>query len=158
GDGEGRVGRAAVVPIDLSDLRSVESATERLRESGNKLDVVVFNAAVVPVETQLTAQGLESSFGVNYFGHFFLAKQLLDKDLFVSPSSPGGSRPRLVVVSSEMHKMATPLEEEEVGKVKQFSMSGAMDRYAHSKICLTTFAARLAQAESERVQVLIYDP
>tara|TARA_R110002050_G_scaffold53417_3_gene121474 strand:- start:1837 stop:2934 length:1098 start_codon:yes stop_codon:yes gene_type:complete len=148
------VGSGTLVPLDLSDLKSVDAV---ISEISHPLDVVILNAAVIPMETTLSSQGFELSFAVNYLGHYYLTSLLRSHSLFTKVS-PHGSRPKLIVITSEMHKMATELTTEEIGHVKEFGMSGSLERYAHSKICLTTSTVQMAQQDHEVLEVLLYDP
>jgi len=59
-----------VKPLDLSDLRSVDSFTAAWTEP---LHILINNAGVMALpERQKTPQGFELQFGTNYLGHFAL--------------------------------------------------------------------------------------
>eukprot|EP00008_Paramoeba_atlantica_P007404 CAMPEP_0201477562 /NCGR_PEP_ID=MMETSP0151_2-20130828/2559_1 /ASSEMBLY_ACC=CAM_ASM_000257 /TAXON_ID=200890 /ORGANISM="Paramoeba atlantica, Strain 621/1 / CCAP 1560/9" /LENGTH=357 /DNA_ID=CAMNT_0047858325 /DNA_START=115 /DNA_END=1185 /DNA_ORIENTATION=- len=152
-------GSAELWPLDLSDLSSIEKCVERFLKHEILLDVVIFNAAVVPSETRLTKDGFEESFGVNYLGHFHLSQLLLSSSII----RQDGSWPsRVIFVISEMHRMANPLKEEDIGCVKEYGMAGSLERYAHSKICLATYAvefsSRLEQQQQQNIDIFLYDP
>ena len=91
-------GHASTLKIDLGDLvRSVAmhspplcnfvSATNMqgsVRTAISALtsyDAVVLNAGIAPQETQLTPQGLESAFQVNYLSHYYLLREMLQRKL-----------------------------------------------------------------------------
>jgi len=114
------------------------------------------NAAVVQSQLILTEQGFESTFGVNYLGHYYFTKLLLHHQLIRSSSQ---ATPKIIIVTSEMHQISKPLVENELGCVTDFSISSSLEAYAYSKLCLTTFAVELAQRlQSHSISVSLYDP
>lgn len=86
-----------VVPLDLSDLESVRTITDRLPADVDHLDLLMNNAGVMAVPLSRTPQGFELQMGTNHLGHFALTAQLLPLLL----SAPA---PRVVTVSSFGHK------------------------------------------------------
>jgi NAD(P)-dependent dehydrogenase (short-subunit alcohol dehydrogenase family) len=67
--------------------------------AGNRLDVLVNNAGLVMSRRTETADGFETTFGVNHLGHFHLTNLLLDRLRASAPS-------RVVVLASDAHKFA----------------------------------------------------
>lgn len=61
------------------------------------LHILICNAAVFGLAWTKTEDGIESTFGVNHLGHFYLVKLLED---ILCSSSPA----RVVVLSSETHR------------------------------------------------------
>ncbi|CAF1367692.1 unnamed protein product, partial [Rotaria sordida] len=59
--------------LDLSDLSSVKKFAEKI----DKLDILINNAGVAKQNKELTKDGLESTFGTNHIGHFYLTQLLL---------------------------------------------------------------------------------
>src|SRR3954467_8278667 len=60
----------SVGALDLAELASVRSFARRLLADHDRLDVLINNAgAIHPTRTE-TADGFESTFGVNHLGHF----------------------------------------------------------------------------------------
>jgi NAD(P)-dependent dehydrogenase (short-subunit alcohol dehydrogenase family) len=86
-----------VVPLDLSDLRSVAAAAALVAELVDHLDVLLNNAGVMAVPLARTAQGFELQMGTNHLGHFALTGHLLPL-LLAAPA------PRVVTVSSTGHR------------------------------------------------------
>lgn len=63
--------------LDLADLNSVREIGLRLKERGVPINMLVNNAGLMsPPSLQLTAQGHEAQFGVNYLSHFALTAAL----------------------------------------------------------------------------------
>ncbi len=87
------------LPLDLTDLATVETAAETLATRHGHLDVVMANAGVMGAPLQWTVDGFELHMGVNHLGHFALVGRLL-------PLLEAATDPRLVVVSSSMHRIA----------------------------------------------------
>jgi NAD(P)-dependent dehydrogenase (short-subunit alcohol dehydrogenase family) len=85
-----------LLPLDLSDLNSVQKAARLYRERYTRLDVLLNNAGIITSVLEKTAQGFERQFGVNHLGHYLLTRLLLD----MVQAAP---EPRIVNVSSHLH-------------------------------------------------------
>jgi NAD(P)-dependent dehydrogenase (short-subunit alcohol dehydrogenase family) len=73
-------------PLDLASLQSVSAFAARMRQAGEKIDVLINNAGVMsPPGRETTAEGHELQLGVNHLGHFALTAGLL-------PLLRGGAR------------------------------------------------------------------
>jgi len=88
-----------VVALDLADLGSVRRCAAEVLERSDRLDVLVDNAGLVMSRRTETADGFETTFGVNHLGHFLFTNLLLERLRASAPS-------RVVVVSSHAHKQA----------------------------------------------------
>jgi light-dependent protochlorophyllide reductase len=88
--------RCTVMPMDLASLASVRAFTDDFRAVDlPPLHAIVCNAGVQVVSgTEITADGVELTFGVNHLGHFALVQGLLGE--LVRPA-------RILVVSSGTH-------------------------------------------------------
>ncbi|MGW7410964.1 oxidoreductase [Streptomyces sp. NPDC054863] len=82
--------------LDLADLDSVRSFSERFLETGRALDLLINNAGVMACpETRVGPDGWEAHFALNHLGHFALTHRL-------RPAlSPHGAR--VVTVASSGH-------------------------------------------------------
>lgn len=70
--------RAQFEVLDLASLKSVAAFASRMQERGEPIDLLINNAGVMsPPKRQVTAEGHELQFGVNYLGHFALTMALL---------------------------------------------------------------------------------
>ena len=102
-EGRGRVaadrlsGRVDVLRLDLADLDSVRAFAAEMAGRGAPVDVLVNNAGIGMAARSLTAQGVESQFGVNHLGHFALTGLLL-------PLLRRGTGARVVTVSSNAYR------------------------------------------------------
>lgn len=93
-----------VVAFDMADEEAVEAAAREVLTTGERLDVLVLNAGItqrsLARDTELAVD--RRLFEVNYFGPVALAKAVL-------PAFRAQSGGRLVVVSSLVGKIGTPL-------------------------------------------------
>jgi light-dependent protochlorophyllide reductase len=153
--------RCTVIEVDLASLQSVHAF---VREIGGAqlppLHAIVCNAGVQVVSgTELTAEGVEMTFGVNHLGHFALVKGLLDE--LADPA-------RIVVVSSGTHDPAkhTGMPHPHYGSAAELAHppSGTIDgrrRYTTSKLCNVLFTyeldRRLGQGQ-RGITVTAFDP
>ena len=76
-------GKATVLELDLSDLRSVESFAAEFKKLELPLHILVNNAGIMMpgFEKKRGAQGHELQFSVNHLGHFHLTSLLEEKIL-----------------------------------------------------------------------------
>ncbi|MGV8858196.1 oxidoreductase [Rhodoglobus sp.] len=65
-----------IEPMDLGDLDSVAAFTERMRDAGTAVDLMINAAGVMATPEQQTPQGWEMQFGTNLLGHFALVAGL----------------------------------------------------------------------------------
>lgn len=128
--------------VELSDLGSILALVGRLKESGIKLDIVIFNAAVVPRKSRKTLQGLEEMFVVNYLAKYLLVRLLFQEGLV---QMDGPERARIIFVSSESHRNPKDFEWEKFGKYQSYGMDKTVARYGYYKLLLTTLATELSR-------------
>jgi NAD(P)-dependent dehydrogenase (short-subunit alcohol dehydrogenase family) len=130
--------------VDLSDLDSVVALTDELARRGERLDLLVCNAGLVPGKAVQTRQGHEVMFTVHYLASHLLVRRLLASG--VIPSDRRGTAiPRVVFVTSETHRSSDGLDFERFGAFADYGISSAMRYYGDSKLALTTFATELAR-------------
>ncbi|MCA9773730.1 MAG: SDR family NAD(P)-dependent oxidoreductase, partial [Myxococcales bacterium] len=137
-------GSAAVeiLPVDLSDFATVHALCDRLRDEGRRIDILVLNAAVVPLKARPTAQGLDLMFGVNYASNVVLIRRLLADGVLRPGEKP---RPRIVFVSSEDHRTAEPIDLTTFADFREYSSLGDLSQYGRTKLMLTTYAYELSR-------------
>ncbi len=86
------------VELDLADLASVQHAAAVIADRHERVDVVIANAGLMATPETRTVDGFELQLGVNHVGHAALVAALL-------PLLDQADDPRVVVVSSEMHRV-----------------------------------------------------
>ena len=124
-----------LIPLDLSDLRSVRSAAEDFLSRSERLEVLINNAGVAG-RRGLTKDGFELTFGVNHLGHFALTMALLD---VLTASAPA----RVVNVSSDAHYTARGIDYAALRRPAR-GITGIRE-YAVSKLCNVLFTQELAR-------------
>ncbi len=138
-----------MIRVDLADLGSVSILADALAARGRPLDLVVTNAGVVTRESRPTQQGYEQMFGINYLAHALLLRRLLSDGVIPNLALGGGGcaegTPRIVIVSSEVHRSAAPIDFDRLGELQPFGLAGAMKGYAHSKLLNVMMAMDLAR-------------
>jgi len=123
----------AWIPLDLTDLESVEAAARIVREEP-RLDVLVNNAGVMVPPKTLTKDGFELQLGVNHLGHFALTGHLLD--LLSATRSA-----RVVSVSSLAH-LNGRIDFDDPHAARSYH---ARKRYGTSKVANLLFTFELAR-------------
>jgi NAD(P)-dependent dehydrogenase (short-subunit alcohol dehydrogenase family) len=82
---------------DLSSMDSIRHFAEEFKKKYKRLDVLVNNAGAVYNKREITPEGFERTFAVNYLGPFLLTHELLD---MLKSSAPS----RIINVSSGLAK------------------------------------------------------
>lgn len=135
--------------VDLADLDSVTALADELRDAGERLDVVVLNAGIMPRRARPSVQGHELMFAVHFLANALLLRRLLGDGTVANRVFHGdgtGAEPaRIVFVSSEAHKSAPPIDFDRFGVWADYGLLGGMARYGESKLLQTAWAAELAR-------------
>jgi NAD(P)-dependent dehydrogenase (short-subunit alcohol dehydrogenase family) len=122
-------------PLDLADLASVRAFADRFLASGEPLDVLVNNAAVMAVpKRELTVDGFERQFGTNVLGHFALTGLLL-------PALAKSAAPRVVTISSGTAYFGCV----DLGNLQGEKRYSASFTYAQSKLANLLFMLELGR-------------
>ncbi|XP_058124692.1 WW domain-containing oxidoreductase [Anopheles ziemanni] len=135
--------RCKFVPLDLANLHSTKRCAEEVKKLCKHIDMLILNAGVFALPHSLTEDGYERTFQVNHLSHFYLTNLLMD--LFDLTT-------RIVVVSSESHRMSTlpasGLSESDLCPPQHRFWS--MIAYNNSKLCNVLFAMELAKRLKQR--------
>jgi NAD(P)-dependent dehydrogenase (short-subunit alcohol dehydrogenase family) len=127
---------AQVMALDLGDFASISAFSAEFHEQFDRLDVLVNNAGAILTQRQVTAQGFETTFGVNHLGHFLLTDLLLDRLQSSAPS-------RIVNVASFAHRFA--LGGMSFADLQSERGYRSMDVYGKSKLANVLFTTELAR-------------
>jgi NAD(P)-dependent dehydrogenase (short-subunit alcohol dehydrogenase family) len=135
-------GNAEFHRADFASLSGVTEFAETILETYDRLDVLINNAAAVSgTERQLSADGYELAFAVNYLAHFLLTYRLLP---LLEASAPA----RIVNVSSMGQ---APIDFSDVMMERNYNPG---DAYRRSKLAQIMFTIDLA-AELDAAHVTV---
>jgi NAD(P)-dependent dehydrogenase (short-subunit alcohol dehydrogenase family) len=124
-----------VEALDLGSVASIRAFAARFKEKHARLDLLVNNAGVWLTSRTTTAEGFESTFGVNHLGTFLLTQELLP---LLKSSSPS----RIVVLSSKLHYNGKMVWDDLQYERRKFSGPAA---YNQSKLANVLFTKALAR-------------
>ncbi|MCS7086754.1 MAG: SDR family oxidoreductase [Bacteroidia bacterium] len=124
-----------MIVADLGAKATLKRFAEHVCARYSRLDVLINNAGGLWRKYTETADGHETTFGVNHLGHFYLTHLLTPMLLDSAPS-------RIVNVSSEFHRFARTVNFEDIMGKNNYN---AWYAYAQSKLCNILFTYRLAE-------------
>src|SRR5437899_1953609 len=129
--------------VDLASEASIRSFAEEFKRKYPRLDILINNAGVYTPHREVTPDGLERTFEVNYLSGFLLTHLLLD---LLKKSAPS----RIVNVSSSAHSGGTIHFDDLQGERRY----GGFGAYGQSKLAQILFTQELARhLEGTRVTV-----
>lgn len=128
--------------VDLAALASVDALVERLAADGVVVDRLVLNAGMLPGASRETGDGFDVMFQVNFLANVRLVDRMLAAG--VLPERPGDP-PRVVVVGSEAHRSAKPIDLDHLGAGWSYGLGDVVSFYGLSKLHSHTWAAELAR-------------
>lgn len=67
--------------LDLGSQASIRKAVDELKSKGDKIDILINNAAIMACPFDLTSDGVEIQFGTNHIGPFLFTNLLLKANL-----------------------------------------------------------------------------
>lgn len=147
-DLKGGPAKLEYLPLELASLQSVRQAAKSFQDMDLPLHTLICNAAVMALpERQVTKDGYEFQFEVDYLSHFLLVNLLLPQ------LTAAGSREdpaRIINVSSSAHFVRSPLAfgdtsglnlEADEGKYAYYPWTA----YGQSKLAQVMFTYELAR-------------
>jgi NAD(P)-dependent dehydrogenase (short-subunit alcohol dehydrogenase family) len=128
-----------ILPLELGSFSAIRAFVAHVLSRYPRIDVLINNAGCLPLEYSLTEDGYESTFGVNFLGHFLLTQLLLDRLIASAPA-------RIIHVSSAVHTRATPdMEAFFAPSTKQEKKFRWMKHYSQSKLANILYSNWLAE-------------
>ncbi|KAI0081332.1 NAD-P-binding protein [Panus rudis PR-1116 ss-1] len=151
----GGVADITFLECDLGDLESVKKLAETVQSREDRLDILICDAGVGTNKFDTAATGIDRHFSVNHLGHFYLVNQLLPL-MRKTSELPDSLPPRVVVVSSELHRGAPPSTQfANVDELNDDSRSNLDSKlgianalYARSKLANILFVKELVKRAS----------
>lgn len=123
-----------VLIADLSIMAEVKQVAEQFKAKYQELHVLINNAGAAYGKRQVTSEGFEKTFALNYLNYFLLTTLLLDT---LKASAPA----RIVNVASDSHKGAH-LDFDDLHSEKGNFVFTA---YGRSKLAVVVFSYELAR-------------
>jgi NAD(P)-dependent dehydrogenase (short-subunit alcohol dehydrogenase family) len=127
---------------DLSSMDSIRHFAEEFKKKYDRLDVLINNAGASFSKREVTSEGFERNFAVNYLGPFLLTHELLD---LLKSSAPS----RIINVSSGLAKNGKvdldDLQSEKNYKGTKFYSPSRSPGYDNAKLMLMMFTYELAR-------------
>ena len=140
------------IRLDLAELASVRKAAAEVLAKVPYIDALMCNGAIAQIAKQeFTVDGFESQLGVNHYGHFLLCGILFERI--------EASKGRIVVVSSEGHKMGLrTMQFDDMNWDKNYHPNKV---YSQSKLAQMMFAYELQdkiKTANKHVKVYVCHP
>ncbi|KAF9110262.1 hypothetical protein BGX27_006580, partial [Mortierella sp. AM989] len=130
--------------LDLNDMSKTQRAAKTFLDRGLPLHLLICNSGIMTTPFELSADGIETQFAVNYMGHFLFTMTLLDR---IKESQPS----RIVNISSIVHEFVLS-GGIDFDTLNDETKSDTITRYARSKLANILFTKALARRlEKERV-------
>lgn len=127
---------------DMSSMDSIRHFAEEFKKKYDRLDVLINNAGASFSNREVTSEGFERNFAVNYLGPFLLTHELLDLLKLSAPS-------RIINVSSGLAKNGKvdleDLQGEKNYTRKKFYSPSRSPGYDNAKLMLMMFTYELAR-------------
>jgi len=132
--------------LDLANFENTVAFAKRCEENLDRLDCIIENAGVSSQRWVVTEDGFENTLQTNYLSTSLLAILLLP--LLRRTVQTCGVKPRLVIVSSEVHAWSKFPEQDDpspVAALNDQSRHLPSDRYMVSKLLDVFFTRELAE-------------
>jgi len=130
----GRRGGVELIIADLSSQAEIRAAARDILTAHPKIDVLVNNAGLALKQRELTVDGIERTFAVNYLAYFMLANLLL-------PGLRAAGHARIINVASAAHATGK-LDFDNLQGERSY---GNVQMYASSKLQDVMFTYALAR-------------
>ncbi|ODM91825.1 Short-chain dehydrogenase TIC 32, chloroplastic [Orchesella cincta] len=150
-------GTTQCLPLDLKSLTSVRKFGETILKEKDRVDILLNNAGIMFEPYELTEDGFESHFQVNYLSHFLLTQILLPK--LKSTGAKKSTCCRIVNVSSVAHTASAIRNVKELASPKWGfrNMYSGFRAYYDSKLCQVLSTKYLdARLKLEGTNVHVY--
>lgn len=135
-----------VMELDISSLESVRKFVSQYCAKGLPLNILILNAGIMTPPFSLSKDNIELQFATNYVGNFVLTNSLLDT--MKKTASESGKEGRIVMLSSEVHKVTYKggIWFDKINDEKSYS---ALKAYGQSKLAAILYTNELTRRLQE---------
>jgi len=123
-----------LIYCDLESLDAVRKFAEDFKKDYNQLDLLINNAGTWFTTREVTIDGYEKNFAINYLSHFLLTMLLLE-------TIKNTEKARIISLSSEAHRF-TNMNFDDLQSEKNFNNFKA---YGQSKLAFILFTKKLSE-------------
>jgi NAD(P)-dependent dehydrogenase (short-subunit alcohol dehydrogenase family) len=142
-------GRVEFLVADLSIMADVRRVADEVRRRFPRVDLLVNNAGAIFLRRHETAEGLESTFALNYLAYFLLTNLLVDRLVQSAPS-------RVINVASSGHFLCRRVDFDDLQGRRSYR---GFKAYHQSKLAVVMFTYEMARKlEGTGVTVNAVDP
>jgi NAD(P)-dependent dehydrogenase (short-subunit alcohol dehydrogenase family) len=138
------------IRADLSLMREANRLADEVAGRWSALHYLIHSAGVVRGHRELTADGVESNFAINYLSRFVLTRRLLP--LLGAAGQPGGAA-RIVIVSGV--GLNGTIYFDDVNLTTNFTTIRALKQFQYANSVFTVELARRLSASDDRPAVTI---
>lgn len=143
---------------DMSSQQSIRKAAAEILAKCTKIDILINNAGALFEKRQLTEDGIEMTWAVNYLAPFLLTSLLIER-------MKENEHARIITTASHGHKMAkTGIVFEDISAKKLYQspkkfFGGPTLRYGETKLANILFTLELAKKlKGSNVSSYCFDP
>lgn len=147
-------GKLICEKLDVGSLESVKEFGKIIQEKFDKVDILFNNAGIMFAPYELTKDGFESHFGVNYLGHFLLTHMLLPQ---LKKAGRDGLNSRIVNVSSIVNLVGR-INYEDINGSKHYYAATAYNQSKLAQVLFTKHLQKMLDEEGSHVQVHAVHP
>ncbi|KAK4507872.1 hypothetical protein PRZ48_001607 [Zasmidium cellare] len=138
--GEDKAGRVTWLQCDLSDWNRVLEVAKEIKNSTDRLDILINNAGRGIMTYQLTEYGVDRHMALNHMGHAILTSNLLD---LLKKTADGGDTVRITNLASNAHQSAP--KDTKFESLEELNQElGPNGQYGRSKLAGILYAQYLA--------------
>ncbi|KAG0052274.1 hypothetical protein BGZ83_002780 [Gryganskiella cystojenkinii] len=126
--------------LDLGSFKEVRSFVQEVERRTSIIDLLINNAGVMDLPSfRPTAEGIDSQFGINHLGHFYMTQLLL-------PLVKKAPKARIVMTASSAHYGTDKINYRGITSAKGYDR---INNYCGSKLATVMFTRHLARTLAE---------
>jgi len=139
--GQDKADRTTWIQCDLTDWQRVAEVAKEIRDSTDRLDILINNAARGIMTYQLTDYDIDTHMALNHMGHVILTSHLLP---LLKKTASGSSKVRIVNTASNAHQ-GSPKDTKFESLSDLNQDLGPNGQYGRSKLAAILYSKYLAR-------------